>query len=184
MTGVWIGVGALVVLVLYFVGIFNGLIRRRNETQNAWSQIDVQLKRRHDLIPNLVEAVKGYMTHEKGTLEAVVQARDAAANAKGPLQAGAAEGLLGALLGRIFVLAEDYPDLKANTNFLALQEELTSTENRITFARQAYNDAATRLNNAREVFPAVLISGGFTRADLFEIEKPSERELPKADFGG
>ncbi len=184
MTGVWIGVGALVVLVLYFVGIFNGLIRRRNETQNAWSQIDVQLKRRHDLIPNLVEAVKGYMTHEKGTLEAVVQARDAAANAKGPLQAGAAEGLLGALLGRIFVLAEDYPDLKANTNFLALQEELTSTENRITFARQAYNDAATRLNNAREVFPAVLISGGFTRADLFEIEVPSERELPKADFGG
>jgi LemA protein len=182
-TGVWIGVGVAVVLVLYFVAIYNGLVRRRNETQNAWAQIDVQLKRRHDLIPNLVEAVKGYMTHEQGTLEAVIQARNAATTAQGPIQAGAAEGLLGALLGRIFVLAEDYPELKANTNFLALQEELTSTENRIAFARQAYNDAATRLNNAREVFPAVLISGGFQRAEPFEIVKPSERELPKADFG-
>ena len=183
MIGVWIAVGVVVLVIFYFVGIYNGLVRRRNEVQNAWAQIDVQLKRRHDLIPNLVEAVKGYMTHEKGTLEAVIQARNAATSAKGPVQAGAAEGLLGALLGRIFVLAEDYPELKANTNFLALQEELTSTENRITFARQAYNDAATRLNNAREVFPAVLISGGFERSDLFEIEKPSERELPKADFG-
>ena len=117
------------------------------------------------------------MTHEKGTLEAVIQARNAATTAQGPVQAGAAEGLLGALLGRIFVLAEDYPELKANTNFLALQEELTSTENRIAFARQAYNDAATRLNNAREVFPAVLISGGFPRAEPFEIVKPTEREL-------
>ena len=183
MTAVWIAVGVAVVLVLYFIGIYNGLVRRRNEMQNTWAQIDVQLKRRHDLIPNLVEAVKGYMTHEKGTLEAVIQARNAAANAQGPIQAGAAEGLLGALLGRIFVLAEDYPELKANTNFLALQEELTSTENRITFARQAYNDAATRYNNAREVFPAVLISGGFERSDLFEIERPSERQLPQADFG-
>ena len=183
MTGVWIGVGVAFVLVLYFVGIYNSLVRRRNETQNAWAQIDVQLKRRHDLIPNLVEAVKGYMTHEQGTLEAVIQARNAATTAQGPIQAGAAEGLLGALLGRIFVLAEDYPELKANTNFLALQEELTSTENRIAFARQAYNDAATRLNNAREVFPAVLISGGFQRAEPFEIVKPAERELPKADFG-
>jgi len=182
-TAVWIAVGVAVVLVLYFIGIYNGLVRRRNEMQNTWAQIDVQLKRRHDLIPNLVEAVKGYMTHEKGTLEAVIQARNAAANAQGPIQAGAAEGLLGALLGRIFVLAEDYPELKANTNFLALQEELTSTENRITFARQAYNDAATRYNNAREVFPAVLISGGFERSDLFEIERPSERQLPQADFG-
>ena len=181
--GVWIAVGVGVAVVLYMIGVYNGLVRRRNEVENAWAQIDVQLKRRHDLIPNLVEAVKGYMTHEKATLEAVIQARNAATAAKGPIQAGAAEGLLGALLGRIFVLAEDYPELKANTNFLALQEELTSTENRIAFARQAYNDAATRLNNAREVFPAVLISGGFDRADLFEIEKPSERELPKADFG-
>ena len=183
MTGVWIGVGVAVVLVLYFIGIYNGLVKRKNEVQNSWAQIDVQLKRRHDLIPNLVEAVKGYMTHEKGTLEAVIQARNAATSAKGPAQAGAAEGLLGALLGRIFVLAEDYPELKANTNFLALQEELTSTENRIAFARQAYNDAATRLNNAREVFPAVIISRGFERAEPFEIVKPSERELPKADFG-
>lgn len=180
---VWIAVGVGVVLVLYIIGVYNGLVRRRNEVENAWAQIDVQLKRRHDLIPNLVEAVKGYMTHEKATLEAVIQARNAATAAQGPAEAGAAEGLLGALLGRLFVLAEDYPDLKANTNFLALQEELTSTENRIAFARQAYNDAATQLNNAREVFPAVLISGGFERAEPFEIEKPSERELPKADFG-
>jgi len=181
-TGVWIAVGVVVVLGLYFIGIFNGLVRRRNETQNAWSQIDVQLKRRHDLIPNVVEAVKGYMTHERATLEAVVKARQAASAAQGPAEAGVAEGLLGALLGRIFVLAEDYPDLKASTNFLALQEELVSTENRIGFARQAYNDAATRYNNARETFPAVLISGGFKRAELFEIRKPSERELPQTRF--
>jgi LemA protein len=158
------------------------LVRRRNEKDNAWSQIDVQLKRRHDLVPNLVETVKGYAKHERETLEAVIQARNQAVSAEGPAAAGQAEGVLGAALGRLFALAEAYPDLKANQNFMALQEELSSTENRIGFARQAYNDAATRYNNAREVFPANLISGGFERADLFEIQKPSEREVPNVKF--
>jgi LemA protein len=166
----------------YFVGIYNGLVRRRNEKDNAWSQIDVQLKRRHDLIPNLVETVKGYAKHEKETLDAVIQARNQAVSAEGPAAAGQAEGILGAALGKLFALAEAYPDLKANQNFLALQEELSSTENRIGFARQAYNDSATVYNNAREVFPANLISGGFQKAELFEIDKPAEREVPNVKF--
>jgi LemA protein len=173
---------ALAALGLYFIGIFNGLIRRRNEKDNAWSQIDVQLKRRHDLVPNLIETVKGYAQHERETFDAVIQARNRAIAAEGPAAAGAAEGVLGAALGKLFALAEAYPDLKANQNFLALQEELSSTENRIGFARQAYNDAATRYNNAREVFPANLISGGFTKAELFEIQTASERDVPKVSF--
>jgi LemA protein len=174
--------GILVLIVLFFVGIYNGLVRARNMARNGWSQIDVQLKRRHDLIPNLVETVKGYAAHEKGTLEAVTQARTAAVAAKTPGEAGKAEGLLGAALGNLFALSERYPDLKANQNFLALQEELASTENRIGFARQAYNDAATRYNNKREVFPANLISGAFEKSELFEIEAPAEREVPKVEF--
>lgn len=180
----WIG-GIIVVIVAivgYFIGIYNGLVRRRNEKDNAWSQIDVQLKRRHDLIPNLVETVKGYAKHERETLDAVIQARNQAVSAQGPAASGAAEGVLGAALGRLFALAEAYPDLKANQNFLGLQEELSSTENRIGFARQAYNDAATRYNNAREVFPANVISGGFAKAELFEIEVKSEREVPNVRF--
>lgn len=179
-------IGLLVVavlVVLYFIGIYNGLVRRRNEKDNAWAQIDVQLKRRHDLVPNLVETVKGYAKHERETLDAVIQARNQAASAQGPAAAGQAEGVLGAALGRLFALAEAYPDLKANQNFLALQEELSSTENRIGYARQAYNDAATRYNNAREVFPANLISGGFPRAELFEIAVEGEREAPQVRFG-
>jgi len=172
-----------VVVVAYFIGIYNSLIRKRNETDNAWSQIDVQLKRRHDLVPNLVETVKGYAKHEKETFDAVIQARNRAVSAEGPAAAGQAEGILGAALGKLFALAEAYPDLKANQNFLALQEELSSTENRIGFARQAYNDAATRYNNAREVFPANLISSGFERAELFEIEVDAEREVPSVKFG-
>jgi len=181
----WLAVGVIVVLIIavgYFIGIYNGLVRKRNEQENAWSQIDVQLKRRHDLIPNLVETVKGYATHERETLESVMAARNQAVSAEGPAASGQAEGILGAALGRLFAVAEAYPDLKANQNFLALQEELSSTENRIGFARQAYNDAATRYNNAREVFPANLISGGFAEAELFEIEKPSEREVPNVKF--
>jgi LemA protein len=184
-TAMWWIVGIIVVLVViggYFVGIYNGLVRKRNEKDNAWSQIDVQLKRRHDLIPNLVETVKGYAKHERETLDAVIQARNQAVSAQGPAAAGAAEGVLGAALGKLFALAEAYPDLKANQNFLALQEELSSTENRIGFARQAYNDAATRYNNAREVFPANLISGGFAKAELFEVEVKSEREVPNVKF--
>jgi len=176
-------VAVLVVVAGYFIGIYNGLIRKRNETENAWSQIDVQLKRRHDLIPNLVETVQGYAKHEKETFDAVIQARNRAVSAQGPAASGEAEGILGAALGKLFALAEAYPDLKANQNFLALQEELSSTENRIGFARQAYNDAATRYNNAREVFPANLISGSFDEAELFEIEVDAEREVPKVKFG-
>ena len=181
----WVLGGLLLAVILgigYFVGIYNGLVRRRNEKDNGWSQIDVQLKRRHDLIPNLVETVKGYARHERETLEAVIQARNQAVAAEGPAAAGQAEGILGAALGKLFALSEAYPDLKANQNFLALQEELSSTENRIGFARQAYNDAATRYNNAREVFPANLISGGFARAELFEIQSAEERNVPKVGF--
>ncbi len=176
-----IGVAVVVLLLIaiYFVSIYNNLVRQRNETRNAWSQIDVQLRRRHDLIPNLVESVKGYATHEKSTLDAVIQARNQALAAKGPAASGEAEGLLGAALGKLFALAEAYPDLKANQNFLALQEELASTENKIGFARQYYNDAATRYNNAREVFPANLISGGFEPAELFEITVAAQREAPQ-----
>ena len=174
------GVVVVVAIALFFVSIYNGLVRRRNEKDNAWSQIDVQLKRRHDLIPNIVETVKGYAKHERETLDAVIKARNAAVSAQGPAAAGQAEGVLGAALGKLFALAEAYPDLKANQNYLALQEELTSTENRIGYARQAYNDAATRYNNAREVFPANLISGGFARAELFEIEIGAEREVETA----
>ena len=179
---VWVFVAVAVLAVFYFIGIYNGLVRARNEARNGWSQIDVQLKRRHDLIPNLVETAKGYMEHERETLEAVIQARNSAVGAKDPAAAGKAEGMLGAALSGFFALAESYPDLKANTNFLSLQEELSSTENKIGFARQAYNDAATRYNNKREVFPASLISGGFEEAELFEIENASERDVPKVEF--
>lgn len=182
MTGVWIGLGVLVVLGFFFVSIYNGLVRARNETKNAWSQIDVQLKRRHDLIPNLVETAKGYMKHEQETLERVIQARNVALQANGPRGAGAAEAALGSALHGFFGLAENYPDLKANQNFLSLQEELTSTENKIGFARQAYNDAATAFNNRRETFPANMISGAFEEADMFEISDAAERIVPKVGF--
>jgi LemA protein len=181
MTGTIIVV-VLIVLAIYLVALYNGLIRARNQTKNGWAQIDVQLKRRHDLIPNLVETAKGYMKHEADTLEKVVAARNQAVSAQGPRQAGAAEGALTGALTGFFGLVEQYPDLKANQNFLALQEELASTENRIGFARQAYNDAATRYNNKREVFPASLISGGFEPADLFEIADAAERSAPQVQF--
>lgn len=178
-----LAIGGAIVLAaiaaVYFIAIYNNLVRQRNESRNAWAQIDVQLRRRHDLIPNLVESVKGYATHEKSTLDAVIQARNQALSAQGPAATGQAEGLLGAALGKLFALAEAYPDLKANQNFLALQEELASTENKIGFARQYYNDVATRYNNAREVFPANLISGSFEPAELFEISVASQREAPQ-----
>jgi LemA protein len=184
MTAFYVAGATLLLIVLWFIAIYNGLVRRRNQKDNAWSQIDVQLKRRHELIPRLVETVKGYMKHEQEVLTAVTEARAAAVSSegKGPAASSPVENLLTAALGRLMVLVENYPDLKANQNFLALQEELVSTENRIGFARQAYNDAATRYNNAREVFPANLISGGFPRADLFQIEMASERAAPKLDL--
>lgn len=186
---------ALMVL-LAVVGMYNRLVTLRNRYRNAFSQIDVQLKRRYDLIPNLVEVCKGYMAHEQSTLEAVTQARNlaAAASAQAAAKPGepaamtalaGAEGALAGALGRLFAVVEAYPDLKANQNMLALQEELTSTENKIAFARQAYNDAVLAYNNQRETFPSVLVAPmfGFEEAKLFEIEQPGEREAPKVSFG-
>ncbi len=186
-------VGLLVALVV--VGIYNRLVTLRNRYRNAFSQIEVQLKRRYDLIPNLVEVCKGYLAHEQNTLEAVTQARNmaAAASAQAAAKPGepaamtalaGAEGALAGALGRLFAVVEAYPDLKANQNMLALQEELTSTENKIAFARQAYNDAVLAYNNQRETFPGALVAPmfGFDEAQLFEIQQPSEREAPKVSF--
>lgn len=173
-----------VLFALWAMGVYNALIRLRNAVKNAWSQIDVQLKRRHDLIPNLVETVKGYMTHERETLENVTRARNLAQNASGVADRGKAEGNLSQALSNFFVVVEQYPDLKANQNFLALQEELTSTENKVAFARQAYNDAVMAYNIGREKFPASIIAGsfGFLPAQLLELENPVERVAPKVSF--
>ncbi len=178
--------GIILVVVLIVAGMYNGLVRSRNETKNAWSQIDVQLKRRYDLIPNLVETVKGYAKHEQGTLEAVIKARNAAISVSGQgadVQAKAENQLTGAL-NRLFALAEAYPDLKANQNFLALQEELTSTENKIGFSRQYYNDSVLRYNNQIQSFPSNIIAGmfGFKLAEFFQVTAAEEREAPKVKF--
>jgi LemA protein len=164
--------------------VYNGLVALRNAVKNAWSQIDVQLKRRHDLIPNLIETVKGYMNHERETLESVTRARNLAQGAHTPGESGRAEGQLSQALHNFFLVAEQYPDLKANQNFLALQEELTSTENKIGFARQAYNDSVMQLNNKIEMFPSNIIAGmfNFARAEFFEIEVAAEREVPRVSF--
>jgi len=176
--------GIAVVVVFWLILIYNGLVQLRNAVKNAWSQIDVQLKRRHDLIPNLIETVKGYMTHERDTLEAVTKARNLAAQAQGVGAQGRAEGGLTQALSSFFVVAEQYPDLKANTNFLALQEELSSTENKIGFARQAYNDATMQYNNKIEMFPSNIVAGmfGFKLSEFFEIENAEERAVPKVSF--
>lgn len=173
-----------VALALWVIGIYNGLVGLRNAVKNAWSQIDVQLKRRHDLIPNLIETAKGYMTHERETLEAVTRARNLAASASGVANQAKAEAGLSQMLSGFFATAEQYPDLKANQNFLALQEELTSTENKIGFARQAYNDGVMQFNNKIEMFPSNIIAGmfNFKQAEFFEIENATEREVPKVKF--
>ncbi len=185
----------IVVLGFVLVGIYNGLVTSRNAYKNAFAQIDVQLNRRYDLIPNLVETAKGYMAHERETLEAVIQARAAAvsglkaasanpgdANAMAQL-ANADQGLTGAL-SRLMVVSEAYPDLKANQNMMQLTEELTSTENKISFARQAYNDSVMGYNNKREVFPSNIVAGmfNFIAASLLEITEPAKREAPKVSF--
>ncbi len=178
-------VAVVVLLVLFWaIAAYNGLVRLRNEVRNAWSQISVQLKRRHDLIPNLVETVKGYAAHEKGTLDAVVQARTRAVGASGVADQARAEGELSQALGRLMLLVENYPNLKANQNFLALQEELTSTENKISFARQFYNDSVMTYNTRIQSFPPNVIAGafGFTTAEFFELEDPSERQAPPVKF--
>ncbi len=177
-------VGLIFIVALWLVGIYNGLVRLRNEVKNAWAQIDVQLKRRHDLIPNLVETVKGYAGHEKSTLEEVVRARAAAVSATGVEQKARAEVDLSGALGRLMVVVEQYPDLKANQNFLALQEELTSTENRIGFARQYYNDSVMQFNTRIESFPQNIVAGMFQfhQAAFFELEDQQAREAPAVKF--
>jgi LemA protein len=181
---VWIILAIVVVLAIYLIALYNGLVQKRNRVDNSWAQIDVQLKRRRDLIPNLVETVKGYAAHERGTFEAVTEARAAAAGAQGPAQTAAAEGFLSQALGRLFAVAEAYPDLKANVNFLDLQAQLRDTEDKIAISRQVYNDTVLTFNNAIQVFPAVLIAGtfGFTRREFFEVEDAADRELPTVSF--
>ena len=170
----------VVVLVLWVVGAYNGLITLKNQVLNAWKQIDVQLKRRHDLIPNLVNTVKGAMNFEKGTLDAVISARAKAVSATGVKETARAEGELTQALGRLFALTEAYPDLKSNANIMALQEELTSTENKVGFARQLYNDTATQYNTKQATFPTMLVAGlaKATPAELWEIEDAAERSVP------
>jgi LemA protein len=191
----WILLGIVVVLVIWVISLYNRLVGARNGYKNAFAQIDVQLTRRYDLIPNLVETAKGYMKHERETLEAVIKARNQAVSAVKAASANpgdvatmnslsGAEGALGASLGRLFALAEAYPDLKANQNMMQLSEELTSTENKVSFARQAYNDSVMSYNNQREMFPGSVIAGmfNFTPAQLLEISAPEARVAPKVSF--
>jgi LemA protein len=194
--GFWIFLGIIVALVVWAITIYNGLVTLRNRFKNAFAQIDVQLKRRYDLIPNLVEVAKGYIKHERETLEAVIKARNSAqsaaqaaaaapGNPAAMQQLGAAEGALTGVLGRLFALAEAYPDLKANTNMLALQEELSSTENKVAFARQAFNDSVMEYNTKRESFPDNIFAGafGFGPAELLAAtESAEERKAPKVSF--
>ena len=188
-------VGLAVFAVMIIAGMYNKLVALRNRFKNAWAQIDVQLKRRYDLIPNLVETTKGYLKHERGTLEAVIAARNSAASANTRVTANpgdpeamkalsSAEGSLSGALGRLFALTEAYPDLKANTSMNQLMEELTSTENKVSFARQAYNDRVMSYNTGRETFPSNIIAGmfNFGPAELFAVEKPEEREAVKVSF--
>ncbi len=174
----------VIVVAVYAVQIYNALVRLRNQVKNAWSQIDVQLKRRHDLIPNLIETVKGYMTHEKETLENITKARSAAVDASSINDKSLAESQLSGALGKFNLVVENYPDLKANQNFLELQEELTATENKISFARQAYNDQVLAYNNKIEMFPSNILAGmfNFVKEEFFEIEVKTERNVPKVQF--
>lgn len=195
MTGFLIFLGIIVLLVVFVIGLYNRLVNDKNRVKNAFSQIDVQLTRRHDLIPNLVEAVKGYMNHERETLEAVINARNTAVAGLNAAKAdptsaaaikklGAAEGGLGAALGRLFALSEAYPDLKANQNMMEFQEELATTENKVAFSRQAFNDAVMNYNVSLESFPSNIIAGmfNFEAATHLEIEAPEKREVPEVSF--
>ncbi len=180
----WILLIVVVLLLFWVIGMYNKLVALRQETRNAWAQIDVQLKRRYDLIPNLVETVKGYMKHEQETLEKVIKARNAALSASSVRDKAAAEGQVSAALGSFFALAESYPELKSNENMLSLQEELKSTENKIAFARQYYNNVVTQYNTKLESFPTNILasSGGFQKADLFELDEPAARDAVKVQF--
>jgi LemA protein len=181
----WIAFAVVVLLAVYVVSLYNGLVGKRNRVRNAWSQIDVQLKRRHDLIPNLVNAVKGYLEHERGVLERVTQARaDAVAAGDNVAARAPAENALTQAVRSIFAVAESYPALRANENMVALQEELSSTENRVAFARQHYNDAVLDYNNAVQTVPSNLVAGlfGFRPETLFELDDPVERSVPQVQF--
>ena len=195
MTSFLIFLAIIAAVIFWAIGIYNGLVNGRNRVKNAFAQIDVQLTRRHDLIPNLVEAVKGYMKHERETLEAVINARNAAAssldtakldpsNAEAIRELGASEGALTSALGRLFALSEAYPDLKANQNMLQFQEELASTENKVAFSRQAFNDSVLAYNNSAENFPNNIIAGTFRfeLASFLEIESEEKREVPEVSF--
>lgn len=180
----WILFIAVIISVLWIIAAFNKLIALKNETLNGWKQIDVQLKRRHDLIPNLVETVKGIMKFEQDTLTKVIEARNKAVSAQTVADKAAQENMLTGALKQLFALVENYPNLKSNENVSRLQEELTSTENRISFARQFYNDIATKFNIAQQTFPTNIIAGvfGFARADLFEVTDAAEKAVPKVDL--
>lgn len=177
-------IAIIVIGALIIIGMYNALVRLRNQVDNAWSQIDVQLKRRHDLIPNLVETTKGYMKHERETLDSVTNARANAMKAGTVADKSKAEAELSGAISQFYLVVENYPDLKANQNFLALQEELTSTENKIAFSRQGYNDQVLFFNNKIQMFPSNIIAGmfSFTERDFFEIEDKGERETPKVSF--
>ncbi len=181
---VWIILGIIALLAVSAIGMYNRLVSVRNEVKNAWAGIEVQLKRRYDLIPNLVETVKGYLIHEKSVLENVIKARQQAIDVSGVKEQGAAENMLTQSLRSLFAVVENYPNLKANENIMALQDELTSTENKISFARNNYNDWAMNLNKAVEQFPANVIANtfGFKKEELFEIEDAAVREAPKVKF--
>ena len=174
----------IAVVALFLISIYNSLVKLRNQVKNAWSQIDVQLKRRHDLIPNLIETVKGYMTHERDTLENITKARSQAVAAETVGDKAKAEGELTSALGKFNLVVENYPDLKANQNFLSLQEELTSTENKISFSRQNYNDQVLFYNNKIQMFPSNIVAGmfKFNEEEFFEIEDEKEKEVPKVSF--
>ena len=183
---IWVIV-LVVVVFLVFLGLvvlYNRLVRLRNRVNNAWAQVEVQLKRRWDLIPNLVETVKGYAAHERGTFEAVTSARAAAQQARTPAESAQAEGILGQALGRLFAVAEAYPELQADENFRQLQSEIGETENRVAVSRQVYNDTVLTYNNAIQTFPGVAVAGpfGFTAREFFEVEEAAEREAPHVDF--
>jgi LemA protein len=180
----WIVIGVPILAALFVVIIYNRLVALRNQVKNAWAQVDVQLKRRHDLIPNLIETAKGYMAHERGVFEEVTKARNQAMGATGVAAAAEAENMLTSTLRSLFAVAEAYPDLKANQNMLAVQEELASTENKISFARQFYNDQVMGYNTTTQQFPGNVFAGmfGFQQETLFQVEDPAEREVPQVKF--
>ena len=179
----WIAIGIVVALVAALILLYNRLVTLRNRVENAWAQIDVQLKRRYDLIPNLVETVKGYAAHERETFGAVTAARARAQSAQGPAEQGAAEGILGQALGRLFAVAEAYPELQADENFRQLQDELAQTENKIAVSRQVYNDTVLTYNTTIQTFPGLLVAGpfGFAKKEFFEVEGEA-REAPRVSF--